>query len=90
MQVLWNANCIPITILLEYYTPKSTKMQEHLSNITIFVNYDNILCQHHYVNWCNHFCIALYIFQLLFKILKIFHRFTTKYRFCKISFNISK
>lgn len=89
MQVLWNANCIPITILLEYYTPKSTKKQEHLCDITIFVNYDNILCQHRYVNKCNHLHITLCIFQLLFKILEILLRFTTKYRFCKISFNIS-
>jgi len=33
-----------------YYTPKSLKIQGLLVIFNFFVNYDNYLCQHSYVN----------------------------------------
>lgn len=52
-----------------YYTPKTIKIQVELVNFTFFVNYDNYLCQHRYVNYCNHIRIIIYQFQLFSQIL---------------------
>ena len=43
----------PSCRLLEYYTSKTIEFQVFLGEITIFVNYADILCQHHYVNYRN-------------------------------------
>ena len=40
----------PSCRLLEYYTPKTSEFQVILGEITIFVNYADFLCQHHYEN----------------------------------------
>lgn len=45
------------TKLLEYYTSKTAELQAYVDKITIFVNYANFLCQHHYVNLDNYFSI---------------------------------
>jgi len=59
----WHRHIIPHCVLYAYYTSKSSVFQAYFAFSTIFVNYARFLCQHHYVNPCNHAFPAFIIFN---------------------------
>ena len=46
----WHGGIIPLYGIHPYYTLFFIKIQVKLAKTRFFVNYDNYLCQHHYVN----------------------------------------